>query len=184
MRTPTRSLIAAVAAGIALAGLTGCSTDVVRQATDLGSSVASGVGDTVRGIDGKAIQDGMASVAGGIDGALDTALKGTGVTSDGKLPDGFPSKDVPLVDGTVLGGGAGPNGSGWVAQVRAGSVDDFAAAAQQLADAGYTESAKRADSSSAFGLFRSDAYRVVVTFSGDRAAGGSGVTATYIVTPR
>ncbi|TCU50863.1 hypothetical protein EDF51_10271 [Curtobacterium sp. PhB25] len=177
LRTP---LIAAVAAGIALAGLTGCSSDSVKQATDLGSSVASTVAHGVAGIDGKAIQDGMSSVAGGIDGALDTALKGANVTSDGKVPDGFPSSDVPLVDGTVLGGGAGPNGSGWVVQVRAGSVDDFASAAQQLADAGYTESAKRADSSSAFGMFRSDGYRVVLTFSD----GDDGVTATYIVTAR
>lgn len=177
LRTP---LIAAVAAGIALAGLTGCSSDAVEQATDLGSSVASTVADGVAGIDGKAIQDGMSSVAGGIDGALDTALKGANVTSDGKVPDGFPSSDVPLVDGTVLGGGAGPNGSGWVVQVRAGAVDDFTAAARQLADAGYAESAKRADSSSAFGMFRSDGYRVVLTFSD----GDDGVTATYIVTAR
>ncbi|MDM7891113.1 hypothetical protein [Curtobacterium caseinilyticum] len=179
MRT-TRTLIAAVTAGIALAGLTGCSTDAVRQATDLGSSVASNVTETVQGIDGKAIQDGMASVAGGIDGALDTALEGTGVTSDGKVPDGFPTTDVPLVDGTVLGGGAGPNGSGWVVQVRVTSVDAFQAATEQLAAAGYTESAKRADSSSAFGLFRSDAHRVVLTVSETK----DGVTATYIVTPR
>ncbi|MFJ6171234.1 hypothetical protein [Curtobacterium sp. NPDC092190] len=179
MRT-TRTLIAAVTAGIALAGLTGCSADAVRQATDLGSSVASNVSETVQGIDGEAVQDGMASVAGGIDGALDAALSGTGVTSDGRVPDGFPTADVPLVDGTVLGGGAGPNGSGWVVQVRVASVDDFAAAAEQLAAAGYTESAKRADTSSAFGMFRSDAYRVVLTVS----ESSDGVTATYIVTPR
>lgn len=179
MRT-TRTLIAAVTAGIALAGLTGCSADAVRQATDLGSSVASNVSETVQGIDGKAIQDGMASVAGGIDGALDAALSGTGVTSDGKVPDGFPNADVPLVDGTVLGGGAGPNGSGWVVQVRVAAVDDFQAATEQLAAAGYTESAKRADASSAFGLFRSDTHRVVLTVSESK----DGVTATYIVTPR
>lgn len=179
MRT-TRTLIAAVTAGIALAGLTGCSADAVRQATDLGSSVASNVSETVQGIDGKAVQDGMASVAGGIDGALDAALSGTGVTSDGRVPDGFPAADVPLVDGTVLGGGAGPNGSGWVVQVRVASVDDFQAAAEQLAAAGYAESAKRADASSAFGLFRSDAYRVVLTVSESK----DGVTATYIVTSR
>lgn len=179
MRT-SRTLIAAVTAGIALAGLTGCSADAVQQAADLGSSVASNVSETVQGIDGKAVQDGMASVAGGIDGALDAALSGTGVTSDGRVPDGFPATDVPLVDGTVLGGGAGPNGSGWVVQVRVASVDDFQAAAEQLATAGYTESAKRADASSAFGLFRSDAHRVVLTVSESK----DGVTATYIVTPR
>ncbi|OIH98140.1 hypothetical protein [Curtobacterium sp. MCBA15_001] len=177
IRTP---LVAAVAAGIALAGLTGCSSESVKQATDLGSSVASSVSEGVQHIDGKAIEQGMANVAGGIDGALDTALKGADVTSDGKVPDGFPTTAVPLVDGTVLGGGTGPNGSGWVVQVRASSVDDFAGAAQQLTDAGFTESAKRADASSAFGIFRSDDHRVVLTFS----KGDGGATATYIVTPR
>ncbi|KQS08851.1 hypothetical protein ASG04_07960 [Curtobacterium sp. Leaf183] len=177
LRTP---LVAAVAAGIALAGLTGCSSESVKQATDLGSSVASSVSDGVRNIDGKAIEQGMANVAGGIDGALDTALKGADVTSDGQVPDGFPTAAVPLVDGTVKGGGTGPNDSGWVVQVQASSVDDFAAAAQQLTDAGFTESAKRADSSSAFGIFRSDDHRVVLTFS----KGDGGATATYIVTPR
>ncbi|ROS74947.1 hypothetical protein EDF24_2386 [Curtobacterium sp. PhB130] len=181
MRNALRSpLIAAVAAGIALAGLTGCSSDAVKQATDLGSSVASDVSESVKGIDGSAISEGMSSIAGGIDGALDTALKGTNVTSDGKVPDGFPTSAVPLVDGTVLGGGSGPNGSGWVVQVQASSVDDFGTAAQQLTDAGFTESAKRADSSSAFGIFRSDDHRVVLTFSKSDA----GATATYIVTPR
>ena len=176
----TRTLISAVTAGIALAGLTGCSADAVRQATDLGSSVASNVSETVQGIDGKAVQDGMASVAGGIDGALDSALAGSGVTSDGRVPDGFPTADVPLVDGTVLGGGAGPNGSGWVVQVRVAAVDDFLAATEQLAAAGYTASAERADASSAFGLFRSDTHSVVLTVSETT----DGVTATYIVTPR
>jgi hypothetical protein len=174
------SLTAAVAAGIALAGLSGCSSDTVRQATDLGSSVASTVSEGVEGIDGAAIRQGMANVAGGIDGALDTALEGAHVTSDGQVPEGFPASSVPLVDGTVLGGGAGPAGSGWVVQVRVGSVDDFAAAAQQLADAGFTKSAERADASSAFGMFRSDSHRVVLTFS--EADGGT--TATYIVTTR
>lgn len=181
MRHPIRtSLTAAVAAGVALAGLSGCSTETLTQATDLGSSVASSVSESVQGIDGAAIQQGMAKVAGGIDGALDTALKGANVTSDGKVPDGFPASAVPLVDGTVLGGGTGPNGSGWVVQVETPSVDDFGAAAQQLTDAGFTESAKRADSSSAFGIFRSDDHRLVLTFS--KSDGGA--TATYIVTPR
>jgi hypothetical protein len=122
----------------------------------------------------------MANVAGGIDGALDTALEGAKVTSDGELPDGFPTASVPLVDGTVLGGGAGPDGSGWVAQIRVHSVAEFDTAAAQLGTSGFTESAKRSDASSAFGLFRSDDHRVVLTFS----KGDDGVTATYIVTNR
>lgn len=181
MRSPIRTpFVAAVAAGIALAGLTGCSASDLQQASDIGSSVASSVSDGIRGIDGSAIQDGMSNVAGGIDGALDAALKGAKVTSDGKLPDGFPTSAVPLVDGTVLGGGSAPNGVGWVAQVRVASVDDFAAAADRLGSAGFTESAKRSDASSAFGIFRSEGHRVVLTFS----KGDDGVTATYIVTTR
>jgi hypothetical protein len=181
MRRPIRtSLTAAVAAGVALAGLSGCSSDAVRQATDLGSSVASTVSEGVDGIDGAAIERGMADMAGGIDGALDTALRGAHVTSDGQVPDGFPSSSVPLVDGTVLGGGSGPGGSGWVVQVRTAAVGDFGTAARQLADAGFAESAQRADTSSAFGLFRSDDHRVVLTFSET----DGGATATYIVTSR
>ena len=175
-----RKALVTIVAAATLVALGGCSSDAVRQATDLGSSVASGVAEGVQGIDGDAIRQGMANVAGGIDGALDAALSGAGVTSDGELPDGFPTKAVPLVDGTVLGGGAGPNGTGWVAQIRASSVDDFAGAAQELTDAGFTASAQRSDGSSAFGLFRSDGYRVVLTF----AKGDQGATATYIVTPR
>jgi hypothetical protein len=183
MQNPTRSrsvLLTAAAAAALTIGLTGCSADTVKQATDLGSSVAGDVSSGLKDVTGGAIQDGMSSLAGGIDGAIDSALKGANVTSDGTTPDGFPSSAVPLADGTVLGGGAGPNGSGWVVQVRVGAVSDFSAAQQQLEAAGFTDGTVRTDTKSAFGLFRSDAYRVVLTFSEN----SDGVTATYIVTPR
>jgi len=182
MRSPNRTRPLAVtlaAAGLAL-GLVGCSSSTVQQATDLGSAVADGVSSGLHGITGGAVQRGMASLAGGIDGALDSALRGADVTTDGQVPTGFPTAAVPLVDGTVLGGGAGPNGSGWVVQLRAGSVDDFTAARQQLSAAGFDDGTTRVGSSSAFGLFRSDDYRVVLTFSERKDS----VTATYIVTPR
>ncbi|MFZ7088325.1 hypothetical protein [Curtobacterium sp. RRHDQ10] len=183
MRIPNRTrslLLGTTAATLVALALTGCSADTVKQATDLGSSVAGDVSAGVQDITGGAVQDGMKSLAGGIDGALDSALRGADLTTDGKTPDGFPAQAVPLADGTVLGGGAGPNGSGWVVQVRVGAVSDFSAAEQRLEAAGFTDGTVRTDSTSAFGLFRSDAYRVVLTFSGN----GDGVTATYIVTPR
>ncbi|KQO62882.1 hypothetical protein [Curtobacterium sp. Leaf261] len=183
MLNPTRPrsvLLTAAAAAVLTIGLTGCSSDTVKQATDLGSSVAGDVSSSVEGITGGAIQDGMSSIAGGIDGALDSALEGADITSDGTTPEGFPTAAVPLVDGTVLGGGAGPNGSGWVVQVRVGAVSDFAAAQQQLEDAGFTDNTVRTETKSAFGLFRSSDHRVVLTFAENK----DGVTATYIVTPR
>jgi hypothetical protein len=183
MRTPTRPrslALSAAAATLVAVALTGCSADTVKQATDLGSSVAGDVTAGVQDITGGAIPDGMSSLAGGIDGALDSALEGANVTSDGTTPDGFPAQAVPLADGTVLGGGAGPNGSGWVVQVRVGAVSEFSAAQQRLEGAGFTDGTVRTDTSSAFGLFRSTDYRVVLTFSET----SDGVTATYIVTPR
>lgn len=179
-----RRRVAVLGVGVlAVAGLAGCAA-IGQQASGLGTAVASSVASDVRsglqGITGGAVQRGMQQVAGGIDGALDAALRGAAVTTDGTVPAGFPTAAVPLVDGTVLGGGSGPAGSGWVVQIRVASVDAFATARARLHAAGFTEAAVRTDQRSAFGLFRSDHERVVLTVS----TGAGGVTATYIVTPR
>ena len=76
---------------------------------------------------------------------------------------------------------AGPNGSGWVVQLRLESVQDFEDARTALADAGYTEAGVNVDDTSGFGTFTSDAYRVVVVVSTD--TGSDEVTANYVVTP-
>jgi hypothetical protein len=180
MRNPTRPLVVVAAGATVLAALTGCSADSVKQATDLGSSVASDVSSSLQDVNGDAVKQGLANVAGGIDGALSTALKGADIASDGKVPTGFPSEAVPLVDGTVLGGGAGPNGSGWVVQLRVDGLDAFSSAQSALANAGFASSTTRSDSSSAFGMYRSDDYRVILAVSKN----SDGTTATYIVTPR
>jgi hypothetical protein len=176
----SRLVIAATAASVVVGALAGCSAAQVKQATDLGSSVASSVSSGVKDISGGSIQQGMANVAGGIDGALNSALKGAKVTSDGTVANGYPSSAVPLVDGTVLGGGAGPNGIGWVVQVRVASLDTFGQAQQLLTAKGFANGTSHSDATSAFGLFTSDAYRVVLTMSKN----GDGVTATYIVTKK
>jgi hypothetical protein len=178
--TLTRSLVALAATAAVVGTLAGCSAADVKQATDLGSSVAGQVSSGLKDVSGGAVQKGLANVAGGIDGAIQSALKGANVTSDGQLPSGYPTAAVPVVDGTVLGGGAGPNGSGWVVQVRVASLAEFATAQQQLAAKGFTNGTSRTDATSAFGLFTSTDYRVVLTFTKN----GDGVTATYIVTKR
>jgi hypothetical protein len=176
----TRILVVAATAATVVAALSGCSAASLKQASDLGSSVASDVTAGVKDISGGAIQQGMKNVAGGIDGALSSALKGAKLSSDGTVPTGYPTSAVPLVDGTVLGGGAGPNGSGWVVQVRVGTLDQFADVQRQLTGAGFTNGTSRTDAGSAFGLFTSDSYRALVTFTKN----SDGVTATYIVTPK
>ncbi|PZF57982.1 hypothetical protein DEI92_11995 [Curtobacterium sp. MCBD17_034] len=175
---PTAAVLAVLAVG--LTGCAGITDHVSGVGTAVASSVASGVRSGLQGVTGGSIQRGMRQVAGGIDGALDAALRGAAVTTDGAVPAGFPTHAVPLVDGTVLGGGSGPAGSGWVVQVRVASVAEFTTAHARLTADGFADGAVRSDARSAFGLFRSDRYRVVLAFS----TGHDGVTATYIVTPR
>ncbi|WP_423923154.1 hypothetical protein ACPEEZ_04275 [Frigoribacterium sp. 2-23] len=126
--------------------------------------------------------DGLTSTAKqAVDDAVGDALGGAGITTDGSLPEGFPSADVPLVDGTVRGGGAGPNGSGWVAQLTVSGADRFADAQAALEGAGYTAAGVDSDADSAFGTFTGATYRVVLTFSTQASDGA--VIATYVVTP-
>lgn len=179
MLSPIRPALAVVLGGLILGSLSGC-TGAAQQAGDLGSAVASNVASGISNISGGAIQRGMSNVAGGIDGALNNALQGAQILSNGMLPPGYPTRAVPLVDGEVLGGGAGPNQSGWVVQVRVASLSQFSDAEHLLTNAGFTTTVSHADSGSGFGLFDGEHYRVVMLFS----KGSTGVTATYIVTTK
>jgi len=109
--------------------------------------------------------------------AISEALGGAGVTTDGQLPSGFPSDEIPVV-GEVQGGGSGPDSSGWVVVTTLGS-DDFASAQAALEGAGYVPSAVNSDADSGFGTFTLAPYTVVLTVATDT----DGVsTATYVVT--
>jgi hypothetical protein len=148
----------------------------------VGGLTACGSGSPVDNIVGGAIDSSVEGLTGTVQQAVEDAagevLGGAGITTDGTLPESFPS-DVPLVEGTVRGGGAGPEGSGWVAQVTV-APDAFAAAQQRLEEAGYTASGVDSDADSGFGTFTGTAHRVVLTVSTDT----EGVsTATYVVTP-
>ena len=151
----------ALAGAVALTGCTGTPLDnVVGGLVDEGAKQLS------------------EQVQGGVEGLVEDALGGTALTSDGKLPDGFPADAVP-VTGTVEGGGSGPTGTGWVARTKLGSAAEFDTARAALEDAGYAASAVNSDANSGFGTFSSADYTVVLviaTESGDAHA-------TYVVTP-
>ena len=114
--------------------------------------------------------------------AISEALGGAGISTDGEIPNGFPSDEIPVV-GEVLGGGSAPDASGWVVRTtlaEAGaSGEDFVSAQAALEAAGFASSAVNADADSGFGTFTLAPYSVVLTVATD----SDGVmTATYMVT--
>ncbi len=129
------------------------------------------------------VQQGVDQLVGGIDeqirGLVDDVLGGVELTADGTVPSSFPT-EVPLT-GAVLGGGAGPQGSGWVVRTRLDGGLAFADAAATLEGAGFAPSGVSSDAGSGYGAFTSDAYRVDLSVATD--ADGV-VTATYVVTTR
>jgi hypothetical protein len=147
----------ALAGALALAGCTGTPID-----------------NAIEGLVG----EGAEQLQGGVEGLIDDALGGAGITADGQLPNGFPSDAVPLT-GSVGGGGSGPNGAGWVVRTELESAADFADARTALEKVGYTASAVNVDQNSGFGTFTSADYTVVLTVE---TMSGQAI-ATYIVTP-
>ena len=159
-----RAVVAVVVASGVVGGLAACGD---------GSAVGNVVRGTVDGLRGEAER--------ALGDALGDVLGGAGISTDGTLPETFPVADVPLVEGTVRGGGTGPDGSGWAAQVVAADGVTFEAARAQLEAAGFTAGGVDSDATSGFGHFTSAAWRVLLTFSTEASSGE--VVATYVVTP-
>ncbi|MFP7760984.1 hypothetical protein [Marisediminicola sp. LYQ85] len=137
------------------------------------SLTLSGCGVAENALNG-AISEARASV----DDAVSEALGGAGISTDGELPSGFPVDDVPLT-GDIVGGGAGPQSSGWVVQTRLADIAAFAEVQATLEGAGFESSAVSSDEEAGFGTFTSGAHTVVLAV----ATGSDGVvTATYAVT--
>ena len=92
------------------------------------------------------------------------------------LPAGFPSDEIPLIEGEVVFGM--DLGTGWTAVV---AVDDlttgFQDASQRLKTAGYTALAESVSADGAFGAFENDTYQVQVTASENP---DYGLTVTYL----
>lgn len=150
-------LVSALGSGL---GLTGCSQ----------------VGDVVR----EAAHEGAKQVRHSVEDVIGDTLGKVQVSTDGHVPDSFPSDAVPFAEGELLGGGAAPEGAGWVAQVAVPDVEGgFADAQARLEAAGYRSTEVASDAQSGYGRFTSDAYTVIVTAS---AEPGSPV-ATYVVLP-
>ena len=129
------------------------------------------------------VQQGVDQLVGGIDeqiqGLVGEVLGGVELTGDGEVPATFPA-GVALT-GSVLGGGAGPDGLGWVVRTQLDGGLGFAEAAAALEQAGFSPSGVSADAGSGYGAYTSDAYRVDLSVATD----GEGiVTATYVVTSR
>lgn len=164
-RRPARRIAAAALAGALALGASGCSTgtpidNIVEGFVDQGvEQITSGIDESVRGL-------------------VDDVLGGVELSTDGEVPSSFPS-EIPLT-GEVLGGGAGPEGSGWVVRTRLDGAGAFEAAAAALEGAGFAPSGVSSDESSGYGAFTSSAYRVDLSVATD--AQGE-VTATYVVTP-
>lgn len=162
-RTPRRLATIALVGALAL-GASGCTgtpiDNIVEGLVDQGvEQITSGIDESVRGL-------------------VDDVLGGVELSTDGEAPSSFPA-EIPLT-GEVLGGGAGPEGSGWVVRTRLDSAADFEAAATALEGAGFTGSGVSSDDASGYGAFTSGAYRVDLSVATD--AQGE-VTATYVVTP-
>jgi hypothetical protein len=161
-----RRLLAAGAlvGALTLTGCTGTPLDNVVEGL-----VAEGteqVGEQLQGGAGKLVE-----------GLVDDLLGGTGISTDGQLPPGFPEDDIPLT-GTVLGGGSAPNGAGWVVRTKLAAASEFAEAQTALESAGYTASAVNADQNSGFGTFSGAGFTVVLVVSSTSVE----ATATYVVT--
>lgn len=165
--TRSRRALAAAAVSLALvAGTSACSTGTPLD-------------NIVEGL----VQQGVDQLVGGIDeqiqGLVGEVLGGVELTGDGEVPASFPA-EIALT-GTVLGGGAGPEGSGWVVRTQLDGGLGFTDATAALEQAGFSPSGVSSDAGSGYGAFTTNAYRVDLSVATD----GEGiVTATYVVTPR
>lgn len=137
----------------------------------------SAVGDVVR----DAAHEGEKQVRHSVEDVVGDTLGKVQVSTDGAVPASFPRDAVPFADGRLLGGGAAPDGAGWVAQVAVPDVESgFADARAKLEAAGFAADGDvTGDATSGYGRFATDAYTVIVTVSADI---GSPV-ATYVVLP-
>lgn len=137
----------------------------------------SAVGDAVR----DAAHEGAEQVRHSVEDVVGDTLGKVQVSTDGRLPESFPADAVPLAEGKLLGGGAAPEGAGWVVQVAVPDVPGgFTDARARLEAAGYAaDSDVAGDATSGYGRFTTDAHTVIVTVSADL---GSPV-ATYVVLP-
>ena len=144
---------------------------VVAALTLTGCSVVDNV------VDG-AVGTAQEELGNGIRDTVDQALGGVGVTTNGELPPGFPTEDVPTITAGLVGGGSAPENGGWVVQYTLDDIAQLEEAGTLLADAGYTQVMQNVDATSGIGIY-TGAYNVMLVASAE----GDGTTMRYLVTP-
>lgn len=156
--------------GAALAGLVGLGLVASLSLTGCfapPSSTGGGTGGT-----------GQSGQGDGTDGGTTTSTSsGTdGTEQYAGLPSGFPSDEIPIIDGEVVFGI--DLGTGWTVIV---SVDDlqadYQAAAEKLKAAGYSALAESSSADGSFGAFENGTFQVQVTAS---ETPDYGLTVTYL----
>ncbi|MCZ4497836.1 MAG: hypothetical protein JWQ74_389 [Marmoricola sp.] len=157
--TPQTRLAAFAVLLTASLALTGCGSDT--------KTVKLGDGSTVK-------------VTGDGEGATIEGKDGTKITTGKGLPDGYPTSDVPVVDGKVVGAATNSGDIAYsvIVQTTGSTADVFAAATAKLTGAGMTNKGEPSDLGPAsFAQFTSDKYEVALT-----VANGNGNTiVTYAV---
>ncbi|WP_132992351.1 hypothetical protein [Gordonia zhaorongruii] len=95
------------------------------------------------------------------------------------LPAGFPTDDVPLIDGAVMAGSG--DDKGWRVTIQASAADGNALenAVKKLVDSGFEESSRAGDNAQRTVLLTKNSdpstYWVNIGISADAAAGGSSI---------
>ena len=142
-------------------------------------NVVGGVVSEAQDQVGEAVDSAVEDAKAEASKAISEALGGAEITTDGKLPEGFPREQVPIV-GEVQGGGAGPDSSGWVVRTTITMAAPFESAAEDLQGSGYVASAVDSDADSGFGHYDGKKYSVLLTVETTDGV----VTATYVVTKK
>lgn len=155
-----RVLVGLVGLGLAASfALTGCFASPSVTGGGTGGSGQSGQGD-------------------GTDGGTTTTTppEQTDLGDFAGLPAGFPTDEIPLIEGEVVFGM--DLGTGWTAVVAVDNLTTgFQDASQRLKTAGYTALAESVSADGAFGAFENDTYQVQVTASDNP---DYGLTVTYL----
>lgn len=133
-----------------------------------------------------AVTPGLAGCFGNpIESIIEGATGGDVDLGGASIPDGFPTSEVPLVDGEVIYGGSIGNDEGkvWNVTIKVADLAAFDAIKAELEGAGFStqDGIGGATADGATGAFDNDKFGVLVVVSKD---GDNGFVANYTVTTK
>lgn len=117
-----------------------------------------------------------------LEGIIESQTGGEVDLGGAGLPDGFPSADVPLIDGDIIFGVGlgGEEGKVWNVTVKVSGLDAYDTIKGQFEAAGYSVQDNGGEGTDAVGgAFTSDKYGVLVGVASDQ---DNGFVANYTVT--